>query len=73
MLPLLQGDRLVGRVDPEVDRRAGVLRVKAVHWERRAPKAARQGLERALTELAGFVGADRIDYTRAASTSISSL
>jgi hypothetical protein len=26
-------DRLVGRIDPLLDRKAGVLRVNAVHWE----------------------------------------
>ncbi len=33
VLPILYGDRLVGRVEPRIDRRAGVLRVLGLWWE----------------------------------------
>ena len=33
VLPILRGDRLVGRVEPVHDRKAGVLRVNGVWWE----------------------------------------
>jgi uncharacterized protein len=33
VLPLLYGDRLVGRIEPRIDRRAGVLRVLDLWWE----------------------------------------
>ena len=33
VLPILHGDRLVGRIDPLFDRKEGVLRINAVHWE----------------------------------------
>jgi uncharacterized protein YcaQ len=33
VLPVLHNGRLVGRIDPEVDRKANVLRINAVHWE----------------------------------------
>ena len=33
VLPLLYGDRLVGRIEPRFERRAGVLRVLDVWWE----------------------------------------
>jgi uncharacterized protein YcaQ len=33
VMPVLSGDRLVGRIDPELDRRRGLLRINAVHWE----------------------------------------
>ena len=33
VLPVLQGDRLVGRIDPLFERKAGVLRINAVYWE----------------------------------------
>lgn len=33
VLPLLYGDRLVGRIEPRIDRRAGALRILDVWWE----------------------------------------
>ncbi len=33
VLPLLFGDRLVGRIEPRIDRQAGVLRVLDLWWE----------------------------------------
>jgi uncharacterized protein len=62
VLPILHGDRLVGRVDSETNRRERVYRVNAVHWEPGAPTEARAALEPALADLARFVGAERVDY-----------
>ena len=58
VMPVLRSDRLVGRLDPELDRRAGVLRVNAVHWE---PGARPVSLERPLRSLATFLGAGTIE------------
>jgi uncharacterized protein YcaQ len=58
VLPLLHGDRLVGRVDPAMDRRSGRLLVHAVHAEADAPAVAGPALAAALGELAGFLGAE---------------
>jgi uncharacterized protein YcaQ len=33
VLPLLYGDRFVGRIEPRIDRRAGTLRVLGLWWE----------------------------------------
>ena len=33
VLPVLRGDRLIGRIEPVHDRKAGVLRVQAVWWQ----------------------------------------
>src|SRR5206468_5294542 len=33
VLPILRGDRLVGRIEPVLDRKASVLRVNGVWWE----------------------------------------
>jgi uncharacterized protein YcaQ len=67
VLPILHGDRLVGRVDSETDRRERVYRVNAVHWEPGAPKEAKAALEPVFAELAEFVEADRVDYRPATS------
>jgi uncharacterized protein YcaQ len=58
VLPILHGDRLIGRVDPVFDRRTGVLRVNRVWWERGARPVS---LDRPLERLARFVGAERIE------------
>ncbi|HLJ68762.1 MAG TPA: crosslink repair DNA glycosylase YcaQ family protein [Chloroflexota bacterium] len=57
VLPALHGDRLIGRVDPEFDRKARVLRVHSLHVEPEAPDGARELIEGALHELAGWLGA----------------
>ena len=36
VLPILRGDRVVGRIEPVHDRKAGVLRVLGTWWEGRA-------------------------------------
>ncbi|HEX3265051.1 MAG TPA: crosslink repair DNA glycosylase YcaQ family protein [Candidatus Limnocylindrales bacterium] len=33
VLPILYGDRLVGRIEPRIDRKAGVLRILGLWWE----------------------------------------
>ncbi|MFL5944019.1 MAG: winged helix-turn-helix domain-containing protein [Gaiellaceae bacterium] len=58
VLPILRGDRLVGRIDPVVDRKAGVLRINSVHWE---PGVKPLPLEKPLRDLARWVGAGSID------------
>ena len=60
VLPILHGDRLVGRIDPFFDRRAGVLRVNAVHWEPDAPRDV--PLEPAVASLSDWVGASEIAW-----------
>jgi uncharacterized protein YcaQ len=57
VLPILRGDRLIGRIDPVFDRKTGVLRVNSVHWE---PGAKPVSLAKPLRELAKFVGAASI-------------
>jgi uncharacterized protein len=58
VLPILRGDRIVGRIEPVFDRNEGVLRVNGVWWEDGARPAA---LDRPLRSLARFVGAERIE------------
>jgi uncharacterized protein YcaQ len=61
VLPILHGDRLVGRVDPAMDRRTGRLVVHALHAEPEAPEAAGPAVAAALQDLALFLGAEGID------------
>jgi uncharacterized protein YcaQ len=61
VLPVLHGDRLIGRVDPAMDRRRGRLVVNAVHAEPDAPAAAGPAVAAALGELATFLGADGVE------------
>jgi hypothetical protein len=58
VLPILCGDRIVGRIEPVVDRRERVLRVKGLWWE---PGERPVDLEQPLASLAAFVGAERIE------------
>jgi uncharacterized protein len=58
VLPILRGDRLIGRIDPILDRKSGVLRVNSVHWE---PEVKPVSLQTPLRSLASFIGADSIE------------
>jgi hypothetical protein len=62
VLPILHGDLLIGRIDPLYDRKAGVLRVQAVHAEPGAPEEAGPAVAQAIGELARWLGASEIDY-----------
>jgi uncharacterized protein YcaQ len=59
VLPILRGDRLVGRIEPVFDRKAGILRVQSVHWE---PGVKPVSLDKPLRGLAKFVGAGSIEH-----------
>lgn len=61
VLPLLWGDRLVGRVDAALDKAAGRLRVPAVHAEPKAP-AIGDAVAEAVADLAGFAGASSVEW-----------
>jgi uncharacterized protein YcaQ len=57
-LPLLRGDRFVGRIDPKFDRQANVLRVRGPWWEAKAnSRVHRVMLATALDRLTTFLGA----------------
>jgi uncharacterized protein len=60
-LPILHGDRLVGKLDATADRKAGVLRVNAIHEDVRFAKALEQAVRRELDDLAAWLGLDGVD------------
>ncbi|CAI9409637.1 DNA glycosylase AlkZ-like family protein [Aestuariimicrobium sp. T2.26MG-19.2B] len=55
-LPVLHGDRLVGKVDAEADRRGGFLRVHAVHRDEPWAPGTVDDVERELEALARMLG-----------------
>lgn len=66
VLPILHGDRLIGRIDPVMDRERGRLTINAIHTEPkvRATKAIDRATRGAIEELGLFLGAKEIDYKR---------
>jgi uncharacterized protein YcaQ len=55
-LPVLHHDRLVGKVDATADRKAGVLRVDAIHEDVPFTKAMSAAVHAELAELATWLG-----------------
>lgn len=70
VLPMLFGDRLIGRIEPRADRAAGVLRIVDAWWEDGIDPLALDGFVdafvAALVAHARFVGAERIGWPRTA-------
>jgi uncharacterized protein len=57
-LPILYGDRLVGKVDATADRTAGVLRVAAIHRDVEFTKTMSSRIVREIRDLAGWLDLD---------------
>jgi uncharacterized protein YcaQ len=57
VLPILRGDRLVGRIDPGFDKKTEVLRINAVHMQPDARPGDREAVTKAIDELARWLGA----------------
>ncbi|MGH2511678.1 MAG: DNA glycosylase AlkZ-like family protein, partial [Candidatus Limnocylindrales bacterium] len=70
VLPILFGDRLVGRIEPRIDRKAGVVRVLDLWWEQGFDPLAAPGfvagLADALTAHRRFAGMNRVVLPRTA-------
>jgi uncharacterized protein YcaQ len=64
VLPILHGDRLIGRVDPFTDRKAGILRIKGIWAEPDAPhdRATVDAVAGTIGELATFLGASDVTF-----------
>jgi len=69
VLPILFGDRLVGRIEPRLDRATRTLRIAGLWWEAGfAPRRAEglvPAMRRALSDFRRFVGADRVEWAPA--------
>jgi uncharacterized protein len=55
-LPILHGDRLVGKLDAAADRKAGVLRVNAIHEDVKFTRAIAKSVEAEVEGLATWLG-----------------
>ncbi len=62
VLPLLAGDRIVGRADLKADRAEGVLRVRRFHPEPRVRGNVGAKLERAAARLARVLGLEEVRH-----------
>jgi uncharacterized protein len=60
-LPILHGDRLVGKVDAAADRKAAVLRVNAIHEDTRFSRAVTKAVQTELERLASWLGLDAVE------------
>ena len=64
VLPVLHGERLVGRVDARADHKAGLLRVPALHLESHATRPDRAAAHAELAELAAWLKLDQVEVER---------
>ena len=55
-LPILHGDRLVGKLDSIADRKAGVLRVDAIHEDVAFSRAVATAVRKEIDDLAAWLG-----------------
>jgi hypothetical protein len=55
-LPILYGDRLVGKLDAIADRKAGVLRVNAIHEDVSFSKAMTSAVRKEIADLGAWLG-----------------
>lgn len=65
VLPVLRGERFIGRIDPRLDKGSKTLVINSIHAETGAPMDRSVGseLRDAIEDLATFVGATQVKYT----------
>lgn len=68
VMPVLHGDRLIGRVDPKMDRKAKKLTIHAAYREDglTIDKKVTQEVRQAIDDLAKFAGAKEVEYAQEA-------
>ncbi len=64
VLPILHGDQLIGRIDPKMDWKTGVLTINAIYLQATTglDEATGQAVAQAIKELAIFLNASQICY-----------
>ena len=64
VMPILHGDRLIGRIDPKMDRKKKQLRVNAIYAEPGVSIGTEttQAVTQAIKDLATFLGAEDVKY-----------
>lgn len=64
VLPILWGDRIIGRMDPQMDRNTNTLRVNSVHAEPDAPadREVASAIGETIARFAAFLGAGSVEY-----------
>jgi uncharacterized protein len=66
VLPVLFGDRLVGRIEPRIDRRQKALRIIGLSWQEGFSPRAEDGFvdafDQALSAYSAFVGAEHVEW-----------
>jgi hypothetical protein len=64
VLSILHGDRIIGRIDPLMDRKAKRLNIRAVYAEPHAPMTTEvgQAISDSISELAAFLGAKEVVF-----------
>ena len=65
VLPILLGDRFIGRIDPKLDKEANILRINAVHMEPDVSltKKITTVIENVVGDLATFLGANEVVHS----------
>jgi uncharacterized protein len=66
-LPILHGDRLVGKVDAKADRKASVLRVHAIHEDVKFTRTITKALQAELEDLASWLGLAAVELVKRSS------
>src|SRR5947207_14553055 len=72
-MPILHGERLIGTVDPKVDRERGRLEVITFRLEHDAPRdrSTRRAIESAVEDLAAFAGPTDVTWPKGIASSYS--
>ena len=66
VLPILWGERFIGRIDPKLDKQKGRLVINSVHAEPGAPgdRAVATEIRETIERFAAYLGAREVTYTQ---------